>query len=134
MAIGSADVIARAHRTRKRFGGGMRQVGILAAAVLHALDHHVDRMVDDHENARFLATEVSALPGVEIDLEATQTNIVYLDVAGVGRTGAEMEAELLHRDVLAIALGPTRLRCVTHLQVDRAGCEQAVAAFKEILS
>ena len=134
MVIGSAALIERAHRIRKRFGGGMRQVGILAAAVLYALDHHVDRMVTDHDNARYLATELCTLPGVKIDLEATQTNIVYLEVAGTGKTGADVEAELRRRDVLAIALGPTRLRCVTHLEVDRAGCEQAVAAFKEILA
>ena len=134
MVIGSAALIERAHRIRKRFGGGMRQVGILAAAVLYALDHHVDRMATDHDNARYLATELCTLPGVEIDLEATQTNIVYLEVAGTGKTGADVEAELRRRDVLAIALGPTRLRCVTHLEVDRAGCEQAVAAFKEVLA
>jgi len=134
MVIGSAVLIERAHRIRKRFGGGMRQVGILAAAVLYALDHHVDRMATDHDNARYLATELCTLPGVEIDLEATQTNIVYLEVAGTGKTGADVEAELRRRDVLAIALGPTRLRCVTHLEVDRAGCEQAVAAFKEVLA
>ena len=133
MVIGSTALIERAHRIRKRFGGGMRQVGILAAAVLYALDHHVDRMATDHDNARYLATELCTLPGVEIDLEATQTNIVYLEVAGTGKSGADVEAELRRRDVLAIALGPTRLRCVTHLEVDRAGCEQAVAAFKEIL-
>ncbi len=134
MVIGSAALIERARRIRKRFGGGMRQVCILAAAVLYALDHHVDRMATDHDNARYLATELCTLPGVEIDLEATQTNIVYLEVAGTGKTGADVEAELRRRDVLAIALGPTRLRCVTHLEVDRAGCEQAVAAFKEVLA
>jgi threonine aldolase len=132
--VGDADFIERAHRMRKRFGGAMRQVGILAAAALHALDHHVDRMREDHENAHYLATELVKIPGVEIDLEATQTNIVYMDVAGTGKSAPDLERELRRRDVLALALGPTRLRAVTHLDVDRTGCETAVGVFREILT
>jgi threonine aldolase len=132
--VGSRDFITRAHRMRKRFGGAMRQVGILAAAALYALDHHIDRMREDHANARYLATELVKIPGVEIDLDATQTNIVYMDVAKTGKPARAVEAELKQRDVLTIALGPTRLRCVTHLDVDRAGCETAAAAFRETLT
>jgi threonine aldolase len=132
--MGSRDFIQQAHRMRKRFGGAMRQVGILAAAALHALAHNIDRMRDDHANARYLATELAGIPGVVIDLEATQTNIVYMDVAGTGKPADEVRRELHRRDVLVLALGPTRIRCVTHLDVDRAGCEAAVDAFRTILT
>ena len=72
------------------------------------------------------------MPGIEIDLEATQTNIVYMDVAGCGQTAAAIIAGLRARDVWAIDLGPTLIRCVTHLDVDRANCEAAVAAFRDL--
>jgi threonine aldolase len=132
VVAGSVEFIRRAARVRKRFGGGMRQVGILAAAALHALDHHIKRLQEDHDNARYLATELARLPGIEIDLEATQTNIVYMDVAGSGQTAAAIIAGLRARDVWAIDLGPTLVRCVTHLDVSRADCEAAVAAFRDL--
>ena len=88
VVAGSVEFTERAARLRKRFGGGMRQVGILAAAALHALDHHIGRLREDHAHAHYLATELARLPGIEIDLEATQTNIVYMDVAGSGHTAA----------------------------------------------
>ena len=110
----------------------MRQAGILAAAAIYALDHHIDRMAEDHDNARFLADQLDALPGIDIDLESVQTNLVYMDITASGKTAAHAEAELADRNVLAIALGPTRIRCVTHLDVNRAQCEEAVMAFKEV--
>ena len=106
----------------------------LAAAALYALEHNIERMREDHDNARYLATELVKIPGVKIDLEATQTNIVYMDVAQTGKPAPDVERELRNRDVWALALGPTRLRCVTHLDVDRAGCEIAVGVFNEILT
>lgn len=131
--IGSRDFIHRAHRVRKRLGGAMRQVGILAAAARYALGHHIDRLSIDHENARYLAHELAGLPGIAIDLEATQTNIVFMDVRGTGMTGAELEAALHRRGIWTITLGPHVLRCVTHMDVDRAGCEAAVDAFRGVL-
>jgi threonine aldolase len=130
---GSRDFIEEAWRLKHRWGGAMRQAGILAAAGLHALDHHVDRLADDHANARLLADGLAGLPGLAIDRDAVATNMVYIDVAGTGRSAADLVAALKERDIVMGALGPTSIRAVTHLDVDRAGIERAVAAFAGLL-
>ena len=124
---GSSAFIARAHRARKMVGGGMRQVGVLAAAGLHALDHHVARLADDHALARRLAEGLTALPGIAVT--APQSNIVFAQVAG-GR-GPGLLAHLQSRGVLATGL--IGLRFVTHLDVDAAGIDRAIAATGEFL-
>ena len=124
---GSAAFIARAHRIRKMVGGGMRQVGVLAAAGLHALDHHVERLADDHVLARRLAGGLAALPGIAV--QAPQSNIVFAQVAD-GR-GPALLAHLQSRAVLATGL--IGLRFVTHLDVDAAGIDRAIAAAGEFL-
>lgn len=126
--VGSREFIARAHRLRKMLGGGMRQAGLLAAAAMHALDHHVDRLADDHANARRLAAGLAALPGLTV--VTPDTNIVFATVDG-GRTGALL-AHLASRGVLATGL--IGLRFVTHLDVDAAGIDRAVAAAAEFLN
>lgn len=131
--IGDFDFIGRARRARKRFGGGMRQAGVLAAACLYALDHHVNRLVEDHTHAQLLARALCELPGVAIDMEGVQTNIVYFDVKETGRTAANVVEKLDAQGVHLIALGPTRLRLVTHLDVDRALCEQAADVLRKEL-
>lgn len=125
---GSREFIARAHRWRKMAGGGMRQAGVLAAAALHALEHHVDRLAEDHANARRLAAGLDGLPGVAV--EPPDSNIVFVDVA------AERAAGLLDHLKLrgVLATGLYRLRFVTHLDVDAAGVDRAVAAMREHLS
>ena len=131
--VGSREFIASAHRWRKMLGGGMRQAGVLAAAALHALDHHIDRLADDHALAKKLAQGLSALPSVT--LEPPQTNIVFADIAGP-RAGGLIE-HLKARGVLATGslYGQTsRLRFVTHLDVDAAGVEHAIAAVREYLA
>ena len=125
---GSREFIARAHRWRKMAGGGMRQAGVLAAAALHALDHHVKRLAVDHANAKRLADGLAGLPGVSVD--APQSNIVFVDVAGPRAAG--LIEHLKSRGVLATGL--YRLRFVTHLDVDAAGIDRAVAAMREHLS
>ena len=125
---GSRDFIQRAHRMRKLTGGGMRQVGLLAAAALHALDHHIDRLADDHALATRLADGLARLPGISI--MAPQTNIVFAQVEG-GR-GPALLAHLQSRGVLATGL--IGLRFVTHLDVDGAGIDRAIAAAGEFLS
>lgn len=132
--IGDGDFVERARRARKRFGGGMRQAGVLAAACLYALDHHLKRMAEDHSNAHLLARSLKEVPGVEVDLDAVQTNIVYFDVKGTGHAAAEVEKRLESHGVLAIALGPARLRLVTHLDVDKAACEYAADVLRRALS
>jgi threonine aldolase len=123
--VGSREVIASARVWRKRYGGGMRQVGILAAAGLHALDHHVDRLADDHARARLVAQACAeALPGV-VDPDHVRTNIVVLDLAGSGRTAPDVAAGAAAEGVLVSAFGPRAVRLVTHLDVDDSGAERA---------
>ncbi|MDZ7799930.1 MAG: GntG family PLP-dependent aldolase [Trueperaceae bacterium] len=111
--VGRREVIMEAHRYRKMFGGGMRQAGVLAAAGLHALRHNVSRLADDHARAQTLAEGLAGLPGVDVDLEAVQTNMVYLRVAGA----RPLVAELAEHGVRAGATGPNTIRMVTHLHV-----------------
>ena len=127
--VASADRIARARVRRKRLGGGMRQVGILAAAGLHALDHHVERLADDHARARALALACAeALPGC-VDPAAVETNIVVLAVDGAPAVAAAAAA----RGVAVSVLGPRTVRLVTHLDVDDAGAARAADVLTEVL-
>ncbi|MGQ3052561.1 MAG: low-specificity L-threonine aldolase [Roseateles sp.] len=128
MLVGSRELIARAHRIRKMVGGGLRQVGLLAAAADHALTHHVERLADDHALARRLADGLAALPGVTVT--PPQTNIVFAQVSD-GRTPALLE-HLKSCGVLATGL--IGLRFVTHLDVDAAGVDHAIAAAREFLT
>ncbi len=132
--VGGADLVAEARVWRKRYGGGMRQVGVLAAAGLHALDHHVERLADDHARARrFAQACAEAAPGV-VDPGAVETNIVVLDVGAVGMAAADVVAALAERGVRTYAVAPTRVRAVWHLDVDDAGTDAAVEAAREVLS
>ena len=131
---GSAEACKRAWVVRKQMGGGMRQSGILAAAALYGLDHHLGKLATDHANARALGERVAALPGVEVDLEATQTNIVVFDVGGTGRDPIELTAALEKRGVRLVPFGGTRLRAVTHLDVDRDDVMHAAAAIEAELA
>ncbi|MBC8131718.1 MAG: hypothetical protein H7X95_01955, partial [Deltaproteobacteria bacterium] len=123
----------RAARYRKMLGGGMRQSGILAAGALWALNHNVERIAVDHENARFLAAHLADIPGLNVDRTRVQTNIVMADLASHLPPAAEMVALLDARGVRALAFGPRRLRLVTHLDVDRAACATAVDRIAEIV-
>ena len=125
---GSEALIAQARRVRKMLGGGMRQVGLLAAAAQHALDHHIDRLVVDHGNAQRLAQGLSGIAGFKV--VAPQTNIVFATLAG-GRNAALL-AHLASRGVLATGL--IGLRFVTHLDVDAAGIDRAIAATQEFVA
>jgi threonine aldolase len=126
--------IDRAARLRKMLGGGMRQSGILAAAALWALDHNLDRVAEDHVNARLLAEGLAKISGISVDLPRVQTNIVMIDLAPSLPPIAEIVALLETRGIRTLAFGPRRFRLVTHLDVDRAGCEEAVLRIAEALS
>ena len=125
--VGSRDFIARAHRIRKMAGGGMRQAGMLAAAASHALDHHVGRLAEDHALARRLAEGLDGIEGLKV--EAPHTNIVFVDLTGAAQArSSELLAHLNQQGIHATGL--YRLRFVTHLDVDTAGVDRAVAAIR----
>jgi threonine aldolase len=130
--VGSAELIDRARLYRKALGGGMRQAGILAAAGLIALEEGPKRLYEDHANARLLAEALAAMPGVAIDPETVETNIVIFGLKGK-RTPAELVARLKARNIFISALGHNLIRLVTHLDVDRAACVAAAEAIAEEL-
>ena len=134
MLVGSREFIEKARVYRKLFGGGMRQVGVLAAAGLLALEKSPGRLHEDHANARYLAEGLAQLPGVRVDLAKVQTNIVIFDVTETRRTAAEVSAALAKRQILASPTGKYGIRMVTHCDVDRGGIERALTAFREVLS
>ena len=125
---GSKALIKSAHRWRKMLGGGMRQAGVLAAGALHALDHHITRLADDHALARRLAEGLQGIPGLRV--EPPQTNILFVDVDG--ERAQTLLPHLKSRGILATGL--YRLRFVTHLDVDAAGVDRAIAAVREHLT
>jgi threonine aldolase len=120
---GSGALIEEAWRFKQMMGGALRQSGILAAGCLYALDHHVERLAEDHANARVLADGLATIPGVTIDPGAVETNIVIFEVGDAPALERALAPEV---DLLAI--GPTRLRAVTHLDVDRGQIEAALRA------
>ena len=126
---GPADVIRAARRTRKRWGGGMRQVGILAAACLHAIDHHVARLAEDHARAKTLATELGDCPGVSV--ATPDTNILFIRLDHAALDPRAILVSLDARGVRMSQFGPRLLRAITHLDVDDDGIARAVEAFRE---
>jgi len=131
LLVGSREFVGRARRMRKLLGGGMRQVGILAAAGLVALDKMVGRLAEDHANARRLAEGVAGLPAIRIDLSRVQTNIVIFHVDRPGGA-AELVEGCKARKVKIHAIGPASIRCVTHKDVDAEDVDRAIAAIREI--
>jgi threonine aldolase len=129
---GSSDAIRRARRLRKLFGGGMRQAGVLAAAALYALDHHVERLRDDHAHAQILADAFTSTEGFALDSGSVETNLVWVAVDTALGTAAEVAAYLGSRGVLVSALGPQVLRACTHLDVTREQVEAAAAIIRQV--
>jgi threonine aldolase len=134
MLAGPADLIAKGRLYRKRLGGGMRQAGILAAAGLVALEESPAKLVADHANARFLAEGLARIPGIHVDPAKVDTNIVVFDISATGLAPADVSAQLSRRGVLMNAINQRCLRAVTHYDVDRAQCAQAVEAVSESLA
>lgn len=125
---GSKEYIAKAHRLRKMAGGGLRQAGFMAAAVSYALDHHVTRMAEDHQLMVHLAQGLAGIPGLQV--EAPQTNILFVDLVDEAKSrGAALQAHLKSEGIDMTGL--YRLRFVTHLDVDRAGVDRAIAAIRQ---
>lgn len=130
---GSKPFIDTARRVRKMLGGGMRQVGILAAAAIYAMENHIDRLKEDHENARLLAEGLSKIDGIRIDLDTVHTNIVIFDVAKTGITAPRIIEKWQKLGVLGLAISESRIRIVTHLDVTRQECETALEKFREVV-
>lgn len=126
---GGSAAIDRARWIRKRLGGGMRQAGLLAAAGIHALEHHVDRLAEDHAVARAIAEGVDAIDGVRVDLGSVETNIVLIDVETDGFGIADLVEALEERAVSILATGPFSLRAVTHLDVPAEAAEDVPRRF-----
>jgi len=129
---GSREFIAQAWRLKQQMGGAMRQAGIIAAGGIFALRHHVDRLAEDHVNARRLAEGISALPGVALDPASVETNIVVFQLTGA-MDATQLLTGLLARGVRMLALGPRTIRAVTHLDISAPQIERALEATSEIL-
>jgi len=124
--VGSSEFIASAHRWRKMFGGGMRQAGVLAAAGIHALDNHIDRMEEDHIRARRLAEAIAVMDGFEVDMESVQTNMVYVTTKA---PASKIVAGLAEHGIDLFDLTPNSLRIVIHLHITDEDVDRTIAAF-----
>ena len=134
MIAGSREFIDRAVPVRRMLGGGMRQVGVLAAAGLVALEKMTARLEEDHANAQLLARGLAQIRGLKIDPERVQTNILVFDIAGTGQTTAEFSAKLKHRGVLASGINAREMRMVTHKDVSQGDCRLALEVIRESLT
>jgi threonine aldolase len=132
--VGTRTFINRCHRFRKMFGGGMRQAGILAAAGSYALDHHIERLADDHGRAKNLAEALSTVDGYAVNLESVKSNMVYVDVTKEGRSAPELVEALAKDGVMITAVNDGTIRAVTHLQIDDVGIEAAIGGFKKFVA
>jgi threonine aldolase len=131
--LGSRENIERARKYRKIFGGGMRQVGILAAGALFSLEHNIERLKDDHEKAKWLATELSHIAGVQLDLDSVQTNIIIFTINGGAERAEQFISQLKTNGILISDMGNATLRAVTHLDVSMEQIKKAVALIKTLL-
>ena len=129
--VGSMEFIAKARRIRKLFGGGMRQVGVLAAAAHYALENHIDRLADDHAHAQRLAQLLGQVPGLTLWPADVQTNILFLKVDSELGTAAQFCSQLKERGVLALPTAHRTIRLVTHLDVSAAQIEEAATVIKK---
>lgn len=132
MLVGSRDFIAESRIWRKRFGGGMRQAGVIAAAGIVALQNSPQRLNEDHQNARKLAEGLATISGIDVDVEKVVTNIVIFDISATGKTSAQICDELKQRGILAIGFGP-KIRMVTHCDVTAADIADVIDAFNDVI-
>ncbi len=130
---GDRAFIEKAWVWKLRLGGGMRQAGIMAAAALHALDHHIERLAEDHANAKLLASALGEMPGIEIVLTPVETNLVFFDVGGTGLTADEFTSRVAEHGVRVGAVSPHAVRAATHIDVDRSDVLQAIEVIRQVL-
>ena len=132
LLAGTREHMNNARSIRRRFGGGMRQSGILAAAGIYALQNNRERLHEDHENARFLAERARDIKGLRVHMP--ETNIVMMDVERAGMGAGDVVSKLKELNVLMVEFNPTRVRAVTHMDVSRADVERAVAALAKVMA
>jgi len=132
LLAGSRDLVARAQRERRMLGGAMRQAGVFGAAGLYALEHHYDRLAEDHDNARRIATVLAGSPAIRLDMATVQTNILVFDLADGAPDAAALVQRAREQGVLINAFGPRRVRVVTHLDVTRGQCEHAAVVLAQL--
>jgi len=133
LVAGSKDFIKRVHRFRKLVGGGMRQIGFLAAAGIYALDHHIDRLEEDHRKAKNLALGLAGIKNLILHPEEVETNILFFDVSPAERTAHEVAAALLEKGVRVHPTAKTRIRCVAHLDVSFADIDRAAEIIEGVM-
>ena len=131
--VGDAATIYRARRARKLFGGALRQAGMMAAAAIYALEHHIERLHEDHQNARVFAELTSAIEGIHLNPEEVESNLVFFDVESALGTAAQLSSRLLEQGVKINPTGPQRLRACTHLDVSDAQVRAAAEAIRTCL-
>jgi threonine aldolase len=134
VVCGTSQFIAEARRNRKILGGGMRQSGIIAAAGITALEQMVDRLAEDHENARRLAEGIARIPGLSIELNRIQTNIIYFNIADEKFTAGKLVTRLADRGIKILSTGPSRLRAVTHYGISAEDINSTLAALNEVMT
>ncbi|MGH2807738.1 MAG: threonine aldolase family protein, partial [Actinomycetota bacterium] len=134
MVVGSNEVIEEARRLRKRLGGGMRQVGVIAAAARVAIETGPQRLHEDHANARRLAEGLADLHGEAVDLTKVETNMVYVDVRPFGKRGPDVTEALATKGVITLPGAGGIMRFVTHRDVDAPGIERALEALRQVLT
>src|SRR5207249_3696941 len=132
LLVGSRKFIDEARVVRKALGGGMRQAGVLAAAGLIALEKMPARLKEDHANAKFLAERLARIPGIKIDPVKVITNILVADISGTRMESAEFSRKLGEHNVLANGVNAQLMRFVTHMDVDRDGCQRALEVIARI--
>ncbi|MBE0478047.1 low-specificity L-threonine aldolase [Candidatus Aerophobetes bacterium] len=134
MVAGDKKFIQQVRRFRKMYGGGMRQVGFLAAAGIYALDHHVERLAEDHQKAKKLAEALSKISGIEIESEKVETNILYFKIKKEEWTAQKVVEELKKREILVLPVDEKTMRAVTHLDVTRDDIEKAILAIQKLFA
>ncbi len=130
--VGDKEFIERAHYYRKLYGGGMRQAGIIAAGALYAIEHNFERLKEDHRRAKALAEALNSFPGLVIDLQSVQTNIIIIDISLTGKKATLIAEKLEEHGVRVIAFSPTQIRLVTHLHITDNDVDRTIEIFKKI--
>ena len=129
---GSRAFVTRARRIRKLFGGGMRQAGVVAAAALYALEHHLERLTEDHRHARILAQAIADTPGLRLDPPEVETNLVFFEVDPELGSAQDVTAALQQHGILVHATGPRTIRACTHLDVSDGQVARAAEVIRQV--